>query len=306
MSGTQVATSSSQLTYAIQGYNGINLTNWSVSSASVIAAGSGVEVAGAFFYYSGDDTNDATSFSAITTNATAYLQLVPSGTVGSQIVTSSWTATAPTWVESKNGWYASAASATRYVAGCVKTGTTSYELKFIITPRANIRHEQAESFTNLTATTMTVTGTFTAASVVATTATISGTLTTGSAIITGTASVAGVLTASGGISENSRTISRKVIDIGTWNMDSTASVDVAHGLTNTSIRGVNVLIRSDAGELGQWRPLLAYAAQADNGWYLDDNTPTVIHLFRQTGGAFDSVIYNGSANRGYIFIDYEV
>lgn len=135
MSGTQVATSSSQLTYAIQGYNGINLTNWATSAASVIAAGSGVEVAGAFFRYSGDDTNDATSFSAIATNATAYLQLEPSGTVGSQIVTSSWTSTAPVWRESLNGWYFSAASNIRYVAGCVKTGATSYEYKFIMEDR---------------------------------------------------------------------------------------------------------------------------------------------------------------------------
>jgi hypothetical protein len=137
MSGTQVATSSSQLTYAIQGYNGINLTNWATSAASVIAAGSGVEVAGAFFRYSGDDTNDATSFSAIATNATAYLQLVPAGTVPSQIVTSSWTSTAPVFREDLNGWYASAASATRYVAGCVKTGATSYEYKFIVEDRGS-------------------------------------------------------------------------------------------------------------------------------------------------------------------------
>jgi hypothetical protein len=326
MSGTQVATSSSQLTYAIQGYNGINLTNWSVSSASVIAAGSGVEVAGAFFYYSGDDTNDATSFSAITTNATAYLQLVPSGTVGSQIVTSSWTATAPTWVEAKNGWYASAASATRYVAGCVKTGTTSYELKFIITPRANIRHEQAESFTNLTATTMTVTGTFTAASVVTgtmtassvvtttitaasiigTAASISGAITAGSAIITGTASVAGVLTASGGISENSVVLKRKVINIGDWNMDSTTNISVAHGLTLSNIYSVNVTIISDDSAGKFMVPgFSALNSTSNTDVALNGVTSTNINLTRRAGGFFDNTDYDSTSfNRGHIVIEY--
>jgi len=142
MSGSQVATSSSELQYAIYGFNAISLTNWTTSAASVIAAGSQVEVAGAFFTYSGNDTNDATSFSAITTGATAYLQLVPSGTAGSQIVTSSWTSTAPTWRTDKNGWYASAGSNIRAVAGCVKTGASSYERKFIQGDRGALRNIQ--------------------------------------------------------------------------------------------------------------------------------------------------------------------
>lgn len=197
MSGVQIATSSSQLTYAIQGYNGINLTNWTTSAASVIAAGSGVEVAGAFFRFSSDDTNDATSFSAIATNATAYLQLVPSGTAGSQIVTSSWASTAPTFRADLGGWYASAASSTRYVAGCVKTGATSYELKFIITPRANLRHEQAESF----ASGITVTG----ASVLGGDVTV-----TGNTVISGTATVGGVIISGAKVTATALTVTASV------------------------------------------------------------------------------------------------
>jgi hypothetical protein len=267
MSGTQVATSSSQLTYAIQGYNGINLTNWATSAASVIAAGSGVEVAGAFFRYSGDDTNDATSFSAIATNATAYLQLEPSGTVGSQIVTSSWTSTAPVWRESLNGWYFSAASNIRYVAGCVKTGATSYENKFIITPRV-------------------------------------GTLSVTS-IIVSTATVSSVLTASGGISENSRTIKRKIVDIGDWNMDSSLTATVATSVTGSTIRSANVMIRNDSSSSFLPIDFMVGTGQEVSGSFNIDSSG-VFTLRRTASGFFDQTAFSATSfNRGYISIEYE-
>lgn len=269
------------VTYQGYGHNAVELTNWSTSAASVIAAGSVVEVAAALFAYSGNDTNDATSFSAIATNATAYLQLVPSGTVGSQIVTSSWTSTAPVYRDDLHGWYASAASSTRYVGGCVKTGATSYELKFIITPRSNIRHEQAESFTNLTTTTMTVTD---------------------------TASVAGVLTASGGISENSVTIKRKIVDIGDWDMDTNAQKNIAHGLDYTKIRNVFILIRDDANiniRPLDWGGNTGVLSGLPNGnWRLDAFGDVI--ATRGGTGLFDSTDYNATSyNRGWVSIDYE-
>jgi hypothetical protein len=268
MSGTQVATSSSQLTYAIQGYNGINLTNWTTSAASVIAAGSGVEVAGAFFRYSSDDTNDATSFSAIATNATAYLQLEPSGTVGSQIVTSSWTATAPTWVEAKNGWYASAASATRYVAGCVKTGTTSYENKFIITPRL-------------------------------------GNITVSSLTVSDAVTVSGAIAVSGGITENSRTIKRKTVDIGNWNMDASTSTVVSTGITGSSIKNANVYIISDNGL--NFYPLYYDNGGGGTGGYFRWDTSGDFTIAKIGGGFFDTTAFDSTSfNRGYVSIEYEV
>jgi hypothetical protein len=147
MGGIQIPLSSNMVTYQGLGHNAVELTNWSASAAGVIAAGSNVEVAGALFNFSSDDTNDTSSFSAITTGATAYLQLVATGTVGSQIVTSSWTSTVPSYRADFHGWYASAASADRVVAGCVKTGTTSYEYKFIMEDRGTLNTSVPIGFT---------------------------------------------------------------------------------------------------------------------------------------------------------------
>jgi hypothetical protein len=113
------------------GYQGISLTNLNTSAASSIAAGSKIEVAGSWFSYASDDLPNASSWTAITTATTAYLQLVPSGTAGSQILSASWTATEPVWSTSKQGWYASAGSASRVVVSAYKSGTSSQEYKHI-------------------------------------------------------------------------------------------------------------------------------------------------------------------------------
>lgn len=262
MSGVQIATSTSELQYAIQGYNGISLTNWTVSSASVIAAGSGVEVAGAFFRFSVDDTNDATSFSAITTGATAYLVLTPSGTAGSQIVTSSWTSTAPVWRMDFNGWYQTAASAIRAVAGVVKTGAASYESKFILQDRGTL--EGVNTYT-------------------------------------------GRIVASGGITENSVNIKRKIVEIGDWNMDSSVQTTVDSAIAYASIRNVSVIIRPDSGSGTVMSAIWGYnvAGTIQGDWRIEENSSNII-LTRVTSGRFDGANFNATSfNRGWISIDYE-
>jgi hypothetical protein len=306
MSGSQVATSSSELQYAIYGFNAISLTNWTTSAASVIAAGSQVEVAGAFFTFSGNDTNDATSFSSITTGQTAYLQLVPSGTAGSQIVTSSWTSTAPTYRTDRFGYYASAASATRYVAGCIKTGATSYEYKFLLQNLGNTQINQDIAFrgANSHSGIETHTGNESFSSIsIATTLTVA---------TSATATFNTSLIASGGITENSVILKRKIINIGDWNMDSTSLVNISHGLDSTKIRSFSAIVRQDSPsntilDIRTAIDSLGNEAASPAGDIYLTGTATAFTITRRSSYYFDTNNFDQTSyNRGWIFVQYEV
>lgn len=117
---------------SLLGYQALSLTNLTTSAESQIAAGSKVEIASAFFTFASDE--QPSGWSSITTAATAYITLTPSGTAGSQIVSAAYTETAPEWSDSKQGWYASAASSTRYVGKVTKTSATQYDNKRILFP----------------------------------------------------------------------------------------------------------------------------------------------------------------------------
>lgn len=94
---------------------------------------------------------------------------------------------------------------------------------------------------------------------------------------------------------------QKIIDIGTWDMDTTSGVVVAHGLTFADIRGIKVLIRDDNQTV--LAPLDLYSGGASGGNYLIDATN--VNLNRQAGGPFDTTEYNSTlASRGFIVIDY--
>lgn len=129
MAFAQIATSVTIINSGLIGYCGVSLTNFSTSAASLIASGSGVEVAGAFFKATGDVTPNASSLTAIATGATAFLTLTPSGTAGSQILSAAWTSVAPVWSPSKQGWYTSAASNIRVVARIYKHSTSGQSRK---------------------------------------------------------------------------------------------------------------------------------------------------------------------------------
>jgi len=102
-----------------------------------VAAGSKIEAAGAFFTFAAATDINGTAWTAITTAATAYVTLTPSGTAGSQIMSASWTETAPVWSTSKHGWYTTAASNIRVVAGCTKTDETTWTDKFILANKSD-------------------------------------------------------------------------------------------------------------------------------------------------------------------------
>lgn len=130
MAGAQISTSVTIID-SLHGFMGLSLTEYSTSAEAAIAAGSVVEIAGAMFTFASDEAINASSWTAITTATTAYIALTPSGTAGSQVVTATYTATAPTWRDDLQGWYASAASSTRVIGTVYKAEATSYYPKYL-------------------------------------------------------------------------------------------------------------------------------------------------------------------------------
>ena len=96
----------------------------------------------------------------------------------------------------------------------------------------------------------------------------------------------------------------KVIDIGDWNMTSSATLSVAHGLTLSKIRGFDVVIIKDGST--ELIPLSA----AGSGYTEVDGSFTVgatnVDMGRRTGGLFDvsGNFITTSFNRGFITIRY--
>jgi hypothetical protein len=133
----QVSTGISIINIGHPGSINLSLTNFTTSAASNIAAGSAVEISGAYFLADADVVPNASSWTAIATSTTAYLALTPSGTAGSQILSASWLSTAPIWDTTKQGWYTTAPSTIRAVASAYKVGATSYSNKIILSPYLN-------------------------------------------------------------------------------------------------------------------------------------------------------------------------
>jgi len=134
MAGSQIGTSITILD-SLLGFQAISLTNPTTSAESLIAAGSKVEIAGAFFSFTSNETPNATSWTAVGTGNIAFYSLIPAGTAGSQTVTAEYIATAPVWSVAKQGYYASAASNSRVVASVYKTGTAQYDNVLILPNR---------------------------------------------------------------------------------------------------------------------------------------------------------------------------
>ena len=89
----------------------------------------------------------------------------------------------------------------------------------------------------------------------------------------------------------------KVFEIGDWNMQGTAAVDITHGLTLANIRNIAVTIRHDDNNI-------YYHLDVDGYW---EAKTTVVTLTRTGGGFFDSIAFNATSyNRGWITLIYEV
>ena len=122
---------------------------------------------------------------------------------------------------------------------------------------------------------------------------------------TGLAGGAGTALSVDGIVEaNSDELKVKIVEIGTWNMDTTASVDIAHGLTKGKIRTIGAVIRSD--DDNETYPV-SYGGTDGVGAGSEFVSTTIIRLTRVTGGSFDNNsfdIMGDDGNRGWITIWY--
>lgn len=105
----------------------LTLTNYDATTVPQIASGSVVEISGAIFQFSSNETITGTPTDANIN----YIMLTVSGSGSTQEVDASWTTTAPTWSDSKQGYY-DATVAKRYVGGCFYlTSGTLYAAKWV-------------------------------------------------------------------------------------------------------------------------------------------------------------------------------
>lgn len=278
MGAVQVTTSVTSFTNMAKGAMAITLLDYNASALSVIHEGSVLEVAGACFRWDAPETPG--TWTTCTTAATAYLTCVPSGSAGSQVLTSGWTNVAPAWNDVNAGWYATAGSASRVIASAYKTSNTSQNNKRLLSDP--MVHETRSLAINA-----------------------NSTIHADGAIDTDTTFLAdGVITAGGGLvaGTGNATLLKKVVNIGDWNMDTTASVNVAHGLTLAKIYSVSVMIRTDTESLHQML-VATDSSGAIGGWFSTDATNVVCN--RTTGGMFDNTALDATSyNRGYVVIEY--
>ena len=93
----------------------------------------------------------------------------------------------------------------------------------------------------------------------------------------------------------------KVINIGTWNMDSTATATAAHGLTLSNIRSVKAMIVRDPLDV---QSMLGDTPSANFSGSIYCSA-TLVNMTRNAGGVFDSTDYDSTGiNRGWIIIEY--
>ena len=108
------------------GFLSLSLTNYDNNSVPQIAAGSVVEISGSIFKFDSNDSIGGTPSSS----AFNYIMLEVSGSGDTQTVSGSWTTTAPTWNDAKQGWY-NATGNKRYIGGCYYTTSLTYEMKWV-------------------------------------------------------------------------------------------------------------------------------------------------------------------------------
>jgi len=105
-----------------QGHFKLSLTEMDTTTIPKIAAGSIVDLNGSLVYFDADEVIGGTPVDGVT-----YIKLIYSGGV----VTTEWTATAPSFNSSKNGWYGvSTNSGHRYISKMIKS-TASYTGKIL-------------------------------------------------------------------------------------------------------------------------------------------------------------------------------
>jgi hypothetical protein len=92
------------------------------------------------------------------------------------------------------------------------------------------------------------------------------------------------------------------LEIGSWNMQTTATLSVAHGLSATewkTVRNYQAIVRNDADT--QYFGLYTQIGSQGVSYFDSVN----FNLERDTGGEFDNPNFNNGANRGWISYWYQ-
>lgn len=127
MAGAQIEISQNRLEKGDKGLLALSLTEYDTDAECEIAEGSVVEIAGALFEFTADES--ITGWAGIGNSNDVYVKCVVAGTA----VTAEFTTTAPTYSTSKAGWYGTGGAALhRYVAKLYKDGAGAYAAKYIL------------------------------------------------------------------------------------------------------------------------------------------------------------------------------
>ncbi len=113
-----------------RGFMQVSLTNFATTAASLIGTGSVFELAGSIY----SCTETAISLATGTASAAVSVYYVAIPSAGGTTCTFTMNSVAPTWVDAKQGFYASAASTSRYLGGSYIGTAATYYTKFIYTP----------------------------------------------------------------------------------------------------------------------------------------------------------------------------
>jgi len=106
-----------------KGLHSVSLTNYDNTSAPQIAAGSVVEVNGALYKFTANET-----ITGSPTDGTVYIMIVPSTTT----CTAEYINTAPIWSDDKQGWYGTSGTSNyRYLEYIIYKSASSYYPKEI-------------------------------------------------------------------------------------------------------------------------------------------------------------------------------
>jgi hypothetical protein len=114
-----------------KGYHQLTLTNYDNTTVPAIAAGSAIEVNGALYKFDSEEAISTTDpvTSAAVADGTVYVCIIPDTTTA----TAAFTATAPTWSDSKQGWYGTGGQANyRYAEYVMTKATSAYSYKNLL------------------------------------------------------------------------------------------------------------------------------------------------------------------------------
>ena len=114
-----------------RGFQRVSLTEFATTAASLIGTGSVFELAGSIYSCSGAEV---VSLAAATASADVSVYIVAIPSAGGTTCTFTLDDAAPTYVDAKQGFYASAASTSRYLGGAYIGTATTYFGKWLYTP----------------------------------------------------------------------------------------------------------------------------------------------------------------------------